>query len=93
MIVYLDTSALVPLLESLHRLDDLWDQVIALPVDGSLVREAATLAAVHALRGYGAVHCAAALRHADFSVVPTSADRDLLTAWRASGLAVIDTSG
>lgn len=29
----------------------------------------------------------------DCGFAPTSADRDLLTAWRASGLTLIDTSG
>jgi predicted nucleic acid-binding protein len=78
--------------DSLQRLDDLWDQVVVLPVDRSLVRHAAELADSHGLRGYDAVHCAAALHHADSSVVPASSDRELLGAWRASGLAVVDTS-
>jgi len=78
--------------EALRRWDDLWDQVVALPVDPRLVRTAAGLAAVHGLRGYDAVHCAAAAQHADSGVVATAGDRDLLGAWRASGLAVVDTS-
>jgi predicted nucleic acid-binding protein len=78
--------------EGLRRLGDLWDQLVSLPVDRSLVREAASLAAAHALRAYDAVHCAAALRHSGSSVVPASGDRELLAAWRASGLDVIDTS-
>ncbi len=79
--------------EALRRWDDLWDQVVALPVETTLVRAAAGLAAVHGLRGYDAVHCAAALRHADSEVVATAGDRSLLDAWRAAGLAVVDTSG
>ncbi len=75
--------------EALRR----WDQVVALPVETTLVRAAAGLAAVHGLRGYDAVHCAAALRHADSEVVATAGDRSLLDAWRAAGLAVVDTSG
>jgi predicted nucleic acid-binding protein len=78
--------------ESLRRLDDLWDQLIALPVDTPLIRTAADLAAAHGLRGYDAVHCAAALRHADSGVVATAGDRGLLDAWQAVGLAVVDTS-
>jgi hypothetical protein len=79
--------------ETLRRQDELWDQVVVLPVDTVLVRTAAVLAAAHGLRGYDAVHCAAAVRHADSEVVATAGDRDLLTAWRAAGLAVVDTSG
>jgi hypothetical protein len=79
--------------EMLRRWKDLWDQVVALPVDTALVRTAAPLAGVHGLRGYDAVHCAAALHHADSDVAATSGDRDLLNAWRAAGLAVVDTSG
>jgi hypothetical protein len=54
--------------ETLHRWDDLWDQVVVLPVDTALVRSAASLAAIHGLRGHDAVHCAAAVRHADSEV-------------------------
>ncbi len=79
--------------ETLHRWDDLWDQVVVLPVDTALVRSAASLAAIHGLRGHDAVHCAAAVRHADSEVVGTAGDRDLLHAWRTTGLAVVDTSG
>jgi len=77
---------------SRQRLDDLWEQCIILPVDDLLVREAASLAVRHRLRGYDAVHCAAALRHRDSAVVPVTGDRDLLAAWRASGLDVADTT-
>lgn len=79
--------------EALRRHDELWDQVVVLPVDTVLVRTAASLAAVHGLRGYDAVHCAAAVRHADSEVVATAGDRELLAAWQAAGLAVVDTSG
>jgi hypothetical protein len=79
--------------ETLRRWDDLWDQVVVLPVDTALVRSAASLAAIHGLRGHDAVHCAAAVRHADSEVVGTAGDRDLLHARRTTGLAVVDTSG
>jgi predicted nucleic acid-binding protein len=78
--------------ESLRRLDDLWAQLLSVPVDGPIVRDAARLAREHALRAYDAVHCAAALRFADPSLVTVSGDRQLLAAWRASGLGVVDTS-
>ncbi len=79
--------------ETLRRWEDLWDQVVAFPVDTALVRTAAELAGVYGLGGYDAVHRAAALHHADSDVVATAGDRDLLNAWRAAGLAVVDTSG
>jgi predicted nucleic acid-binding protein len=78
--------------ESVRRLDDLWEQLLSVPIDGHLVHEAARLAAEHALRAYDAVHCAAALRSADPSLVAVGGDRQLLAAWRASGHAVVDTS-
>jgi len=74
-------------------LDDLWEQCIVLPNDDLLVREAASLAVHHRLRGYEAVHCAAAVRHTDSAVVPVTGDRSLLAAWRSSGLDVADTTG
>lgn len=78
--------------ESLGRLHELWDQLIALPIDTTLIHTAADLAAVHRLRGYDAVHCAAALQHADSGVVATAGDRELLDAWHEAGLAVVDVA-
>ncbi|SNS43949.1 Predicted nucleic acid-binding protein, contains PIN domain [Geodermatophilus saharensis] len=79
--------------EALQRWDALWDQVVSLSVDTQLVRSAAGLAATYGLRGYDAVHCAAAVGHADSTVVATAGDGDLLEAWRTAGLAVVDTTG
>jgi predicted nucleic acid-binding protein len=76
----------------LERLDRLWDQLNAMAVDEPLIREGAALAAEHALRGYDAVHCAAAVRIADPDVVAVTGDRSLITAWGALGLAVVDTA-
>ena len=78
--------------DALRRLDDLWGQLLSVPVDGHLVREAARLAGEHAVRAYDAVHCAAALRAADPSLVAVGGDRALLAAWRTSGHDVVDTS-
>ncbi|MDK3258530.1 type II toxin-antitoxin system VapC family toxin [Blastococcus capsensis] len=75
----------------LAQLDQVWDEMTVVPVDESLVRQAAALARDHALRGFDAVHCAAALRIADTDVVAASADGDLLAAWRTEGLHVADT--
>ncbi len=73
------------------RLEQLWPQLHDMVVDEALVREAAALTTQLPLRGYDAVHCAAALRLAGPGVVAVSGDRELLTAWRTNGLDVIDT--
>ena len=77
--------------ESLDRLELVWAELAVLPVDDPLVRDAAALARTHALRGYDAVHCAAALRVAGGDTVAVTGDRDLLAAWRSEGLQVVDT--
>ncbi|MGY1746735.1 type II toxin-antitoxin system VapC family toxin [Blastococcus sp. SYSU D00695] len=78
--------------QALERLDLIWDQVTVLPVDEPLVRRAASLARTHSLRGYDAVHCAAALLAADAELVAAAGDRDLLAAWQTEGLALVDTN-
>lgn len=140
MIVYFDTSALIPLLvdergsERACRLWDVADNVVAvrliyaearaalaqatrlgrlsatdldatidaldglyanldlLEIDERLVRRAGELAQHHALRGYDAVHLAAAERIRDDTTVMVAGDRDLCTAARTLGMAVADTS-
>lgn len=140
MIVYLDTSAVVPLmvaepssgfcrrlwdecdavvtarltyveaaaaLAQAHRmgrlgptqlsavrrtLDRLWAEFDVVGLDDVLVRRAAQLATDFALRGYDAVHCAAAEQLEDDDLVVASGDRKLLAAWRALGLATADTN-
>jgi predicted nucleic acid-binding protein len=77
--------------QALAELDSLWAQMDVVGVDDPLVRTAGSLARTHALRGYDAVHCAAALRLADPTTVALSGDRQLLDAWRAEGLHVVDT--
>lgn len=75
----------------LAELDSAWDQLDVVEIDDPLVHEAGSLARTHPLRGYDAVHCAAALRLADPSTVALSGDQKLLDAWRAEGLQVVDT--
>lgn len=139
MIVYLDTSAIVPLLvveptsESCRRLREdadelvtcrlsyvetaaalaqaqrlgritapdhklalralgqLWAEMVLIELDDDLMHTAADRAARFALRGYDAVHCAAAELIADEQTVAASGDRALLTAWGALGLSTADT--
>src|SRR3954454_19992607 len=71
---------------AVEMLDDLWSQLFVVAVDDGLVLEASKLAERHGLRGYDAVHLAAALR-AGASVV-SSADRALCEAARAEGFHV-----
>ncbi len=74
--------------QALKALEDLWSQVSIVEVDGDLVQAAAELAERHGLRGYDAVHLAAALLvGAD---VFTSADRLLCNAARAEGFHVAE---
>lgn len=139
MIVYLDTSALVPLLVAepttencrrlwesadelvtcrlsyvetaaalaqaqrldriaapAHRrallvLDQLWSELAIVELDSDLMHRAADQAARYALRGYDAVHCAAAELIADEQTVAASGDRALLGAWDALGLSTANT--
>jgi predicted nucleic acid-binding protein len=139
VIVYLDTSAIVPLLvaeptsESCRRLREsadelvtcrlsfvetaaalaqaqrlgritapahkhalkafgqLWAEMALIEFDDDLMHTAADRAARFALRGYDAVHCAAAELIADEQTVAASGDRALLAAWGALGLSTTDT--
>lgn len=77
---------------TLRALDRLWAELDVVEVDDILVRRAAELARVHALRGYDAVHCAAAEQLADDDLVLAAGDRELLRAGWALGLAVGDVN-
>lgn len=73
-------------------LDRLYTQLDLIDVDDHVVRRAGVLAEQHALRGYDAVHLAAAERVADEATVLASGDRDLGKAARKLGLSVADTA-
>jgi uncharacterized protein len=73
-------------------LGELYEQLALLEVDDELVRRAGALAELHALRGYDAVHLAAAERVADDEMVLVACDRELLAAAATLGLALADTS-
>jgi len=77
---------------ALASLDELWASMNHVEVDDALVRDAAALAHDHGLRGDDAVHCASARQLLDHDLVAASGDRNLLSAWRLLGLAVLDTS-
>ena len=73
-------------------LDALWSRVTVIDVDEALMYAAAVNAADHNLRGYDAVHCAAAQRAAGGEFVAATGDRTLLTAWAALGITTFDAS-
>lgn len=77
---------------AIDGLDDLYASLDLLEIDDHLVRRAGELAQHHALRGYDAVHLAAAERVRDDTTVMVAGDRDLLAAAGALGMAVADTS-
>jgi predicted nucleic acid-binding protein len=77
--------------EAMTLLDQLWPQFEIVEADQLTVVRTAALARQLALRGYDAVHCAAAESIRDERVVAASGDRELLRAWSELGLATYDT--
>ena len=77
---------------TLDGLERLYGQLDLLEVDDLLVRRAGELAQLHALRGYDALHLAAAERVRAGTTVVVAGDRDLCAAAGTLGLAVADTS-
>jgi len=69
-------------------LDDRYAQLGLVEIDDVLVRQAGELADSHGLRGYDAVHLAAARRILDADLVLVAGDRTLLAAAESLGLAV-----
>jgi hypothetical protein len=76
----------------LGLLADRWTELAVIEVDDGLVRVGAELAQRYALRGYDAMHCAAALQLVDPELVAATGDRALLIAWSAAGLATYDVN-
>ncbi|MEV6659168.1 hypothetical protein [Nocardia fluminea] len=61
-------------------------------MDEKLAESAAVFAERYALRGYDAVHRAAAAQLEDPDLVAASGDRKLLTAWKELGIAAFDSN-
>jgi uncharacterized protein len=72
--------------------DRLFVEIEVIEVDERLVRTAADLAYRFGLRGYDAVHCAAAAQLDALDLVAASGDQKLLAAWRSLGVATFDPS-
>ena len=68
-------------------LDQRCEQIDLFDVDSALAPRAGDLAEHHALRGYDAIHLAAAHRVSDAELVVVAGDRSLLAAAAADGLA------
>lgn len=70
--------------------DDLWRSVSVVDLDDTLMRRAGEIAEEFGLRGYGAVHCAAASLLSGPNFVAASGDAKLLAAWHELGVATVD---
>lgn len=88
----LDRLTARQLRDAVTRFDALFDQIDLVEVDDVLARRAGELAEVRKLRGYDAVHLAAADRVRDPSVVMIAGDGALLAAAAAEGMAVAELS-
>ncbi|MFV0306544.1 MAG: type II toxin-antitoxin system VapC family toxin [Desertimonas sp.] len=75
------------------ELDDVIEQIDFIEITAELAHSAGQLAQQQGLRGYDAVHLAAAVRIADDDVVFVTGDTDLAAAARATGLAIAVPSG
>ncbi|MGB5951565.1 MAG: type II toxin-antitoxin system VapC family toxin [Ornithinimicrobium sp.] len=71
---------------------DLWSEFDVVELDAQLMAAAAQAAMDRGLRGYDSVHYAAAVAVNDEYLVAAAGDGRLLDAWRAGGVAVIDTN-
>jgi len=76
--------------EALQDLERYWRDFNIIEPSERLVRRAAALASSHHLRGYDAVHCAAAEQVNDDDLVFASGDRQQLKAGRSLGFSVAD---
>jgi predicted nucleic acid-binding protein len=71
---------------AVSRLDTRCEQLDIVDIDEQLARQAGDLAEAHGLRGYDAVHLAAANRVADGDLVLVAGDRPILAAAASAGL-------
>jgi predicted nucleic acid-binding protein len=71
-------------------MDALYIELEIVDVDDALVRRAGDLAHRLRLRGYDAVHCAAAAQLDEPDLVAASGDKHLLAAMRELGIATYD---
>lgn len=73
---------------AVRALEALYEGLDIVEIDDELVRSAGDLAEAHGLRGYDAVHLAAAVRLRDPDLVVVAGDQAVLAAARTEGIAV-----
>lgn len=78
---------------TLAGLQKLWSGFDIVELDAQLSTTAAEFAERFALRGYDAVHAAAAALVAEAGTVAAAGDRALLDAWTGLGLTTVNTQG
>lgn len=76
---------------ALRSVRELLEQTHVVEVTADLVGRAVAVAVSEGLRGYDALHCAAALHVWSPRTVAATGDRDLLAAWLRLGMATADT--
>ncbi len=74
--------------DAVTELESRYEELDLVDVDDGLVRRAGELAEAHSLRGYDAVHLAAADRLRDPDLVVVAGDRALLDAATGEGMAI-----
>lgn len=74
-----------------EQLTSLWPELDIVEFDEQLMMAAAEAARTQGLRGYDAIHFAAAVTVDDRELVAAAGDRRLLDAWRTDGIATVDT--
>lgn len=75
-----------------RQMMELWAEFDVIELDEQLMIAASDAAGRHGLRGYDAVHFAAAAALDDDTLVAGAGDRRLLDAWTSHGVNVLDTS-
>ena len=75
---------------ALERLEEMWREMVVIELNQPLMLQAAVLASNFGLRGFDAVHCAAAFGLDDDDVIAASSDSRLNEAWSSLGLTVFN---
>ena len=75
---------------TIERLSHIWEEVVVIELGEGLMLEAAMLARSFGLRGFDAVHCAAAFGMDDDNVIAASSDSRLNAAWSKLGMTVFN---
>jgi len=103
-LLYVETSAALTRAVAVRRISsstaraaqrtlaDLWSQITVAELDEALMVSAASLGRRFGLRGYDAVHVAAAVEMDDPLLIGVSGDEAVLLAWRSLGTATFDPS-